>query len=198
MNLQFEVPTFEAHQHAAKIFPGDLPALNNNERHVAILGIVPFDPSPYDAICDLQAMFLVGEMFRGEGAADPLDQAAKQHEQIVFRISDNLEPVAGRMFVTKFEAVEGYPRSEQMRAKVKLVELAVAIGEADRSELGVFKIQPTLPGYLLVKALAAKLFISLLYGAIVDDVVARCDLATSTATNLVFLRELASIHIHAA
>jgi hypothetical protein len=62
----------------------------------------------------------------------------------------------------------------------------------------VFKIQPTLPGYLLVKALAAKLFISLLYRAIVDDVVARCDLATSTATNLVFLRELASIHIHAA
>src|SRR6516162_6541732 len=97
MNLQFEVPTFEAHQHAAKIFPGDLPAVNNNERHVAILGVVPFDPSPYDAICDLQAMFLLGEMFRGEGAADPLDQAAKQHEQIVFRISDNLEPVAGRM-----------------------------------------------------------------------------------------------------
>jgi hypothetical protein len=64
-DVQLELPTFEAHQHSAKVLPGDLSPINDEDRHVAILGVVPLDPPPYDTIRDLQAKLTAREMFGG-------------------------------------------------------------------------------------------------------------------------------------
>ena len=75
---------------------------------------------------------------------------------------------------------------------MKLVDFSGAISETYRFELGVYKrVQPAQFGYFLVEALATKLPVSALHGAVANDVVARCDLATTVAVDLLASRRLA-------
>jgi hypothetical protein len=80
----------------------------------------------------------------------------KQHEQIILRITDDLELVASRMSVAKFEGIESDTRPKQIGAKVEFVDFACAISETHRFELGVFEsFQPHCLGHFRVEALAA-------------------------------------------
>jgi hypothetical protein len=79
-----------------------------------------------------------------------------------------------------------------MGAKVKLVDLAGAIDEANRGEVGVLEgVQPIHSCNLLVETLIAKLLITLLDGAILDGVVAWHDPATTAATGFALLHQFA-------
>ncbi len=144
---------------------------------------------------DVQSKLIVHEMFGGQGAAHRRDQSPEQRQQIFIRIADDLEMVASRRGIAKLEGVESYSRSEQVGAKVKLVDFARAIGETHRFELGMFEsLQPRRLGHLSVEALAAEWSVSAFHGAVVDDVVARGGLATTVATDWLALRELAWVH----
>ena len=90
-------------------------------------------------VSDLQSRLTVHEMFDGQGASDLRDQSPKQHKQIVRRIADDLEMIAGRRAVAKLEGVESDPRAEQVGAKMKFVNLPGAVGETHRLELGMFE-----------------------------------------------------------
>jgi hypothetical protein len=141
--------------------------------------------SLHDAMVrDVQSKLIVHEMLGGQSAADLRDQSPKQHQQIIIWFADDLEMVANRRAIAKLEGVESYSRSEQVGAKVKLVDISRAIGETHRFELGMFEsLQPRCLRSLNVEALAAEPSISAFNGAVVDDVVARCGLATSVATD---------------
>ena len=195
-DIHFELPSLKAHQHAAEFLPGDLSTIDDEKRHAAILGIVPFNPASHDSMVrDLQSELTVHEMFSGQGTTHLLDQLAKQDEQILIRITDDLEPVASRRPVANLEGVEGDSGRAQMGAKVKFVDLSRAIGKTYRFELGVFEsLQPSDSGHFHVKALATKPSVSMFHRAIVDDVIAWCNLATTVATDLLVSRELRRIH----
>jgi hypothetical protein len=107
-----ELPTFEAHQHSAKFLPGDLSAIDDEDWYAAIVGVVPFNPAPDNLLCDLQAKFSVRKIFRRQGASNPLDQASKQREQVVFGFADDLKLVGGRLSVAEFECVDRNPRPD--------------------------------------------------------------------------------------
>ena len=131
--------------------------------------------SSHDTIVrDLQSQLTVHAMVGGQGATDLRDQSPEQPQQIILRITDDLEMVASRRAVAKLEGVESDPRSEQVGAKVKFVDLPHAVGETHRFELSIFEShQPGCPGHFSVEALAAEPSVSALNGAVVDDVVAR-------------------------
>ena len=123
------------------------------------------------------------------------DQAPKQREQIVFRITDDLELVARWMPVAKLEGIESDPRPEQTGAKVKLVDFSGAIREAYRFELDVFEsLQPVDLSHFHVETSATKLPVSAFDRAVVDDVIARCVLATTVAVDLLASRRLGWFH----
>jgi hypothetical protein len=46
---------------------------------------------------DLRSQRTAHDMFDGQGAANPLDQSPKQHEQIIRWIADDLELIASRI-----------------------------------------------------------------------------------------------------
>jgi hypothetical protein len=80
---------------------------------------------------------------------------------------------------------------------VKFVDFSCAISETYRFEPGVFEsLHPIYFGHFRVEALAAKLAVSVSPGAVVDDVIAWCDLATNVATDLLASGELGWIHFH--
>jgi hypothetical protein len=60
--VQPELPTFEAHQHLAKLLPRDLSAINNKDRQAAIFVFVPFDLAAHNTIGDMQAKITVREV----------------------------------------------------------------------------------------------------------------------------------------
>jgi hypothetical protein len=65
--------------------------------------------------------------------------------------------VASWRGIAKLECVESYSRSEQVGAKVKLVDFPRAIRETHRFELDMFEsLQPRRLGYLSVEVLAAE------------------------------------------
>jgi hypothetical protein len=103
-----------------------------------------------------------------------------------------LEAVTSRLPVAEFESIKGDTGAEQMSAKVKLVDFAGTIGEANRGEVGVLEsVQPVHSCNLLVETLIAKLPITLLDGAALDDVVAWHDPATIAATGFALLHPFA-------
>ena len=98
--------------------------------------------------------------------------------------------------VAKLEGIESDTRPEQIGAKVEFVDFSCAISESYRFELGVFEsLESHRLGHFRIKTLAAKLPVSVFHRAAVDDFVARCDLATTGATDLLALCELGWIHI---
>ena len=137
--------------------------------------------SLHDAMVrDVQSKLIVHEMLGGQGAAHLRDQSPEQHQQIVIRLTDDLEMVASRRAIPKFEGVESYSRSEQVGAKVKLVDLPRAIGETHRFELRMFEsLQTRCLGHHIVEALAAEASVSSFNRAVVDDLVARGGLAAT-------------------
>lgn len=86
-------------------------------------------------------------MLHREGAANLLDESPQQHQQLILRIPDDLEVVAGRVSVAKLEGIEGDAGPEQAGAEVELVEFSGAIGEPHWFKLGMFESR--LPGPLL-------------------------------------------------
>ena len=94
-NLQLELPALKGHQHAAEIFPGDFPAIDNDEWRAVHLGIIPFDSPSHRPFRDLKSISIVRKVLDGKRSAYFLHQPTQQGEQIVFGIADNLEPVAG-------------------------------------------------------------------------------------------------------
>ena len=118
---QFELPAFEAHQHAAELVPVDLASVDDQKREAAVVGIVPLDPAAHDPmIGDLQPVLAIDNMLHGQGAVHLLNQAPQQRQQIVRRLADDLERVTGRISVPKLEGVERNPGPEQMRAEMEL------------------------------------------------------------------------------
>ena len=162
--IQFELPSLKTHQHTAKFVPGDLAAVDNEKRHATIVIAIRLHHSLHDAMVrDVQSKLIVHEMLGGQGAAHLRDQSPKQHQQIVIWLADDLEMVASRRAIAKLEGVESYSRSEQVGAKVKLVDIPRAIGETHRFELGMFEsLQPRCLGHLSVEALAAEPSVSTL------------------------------------
>jgi hypothetical protein len=135
-------------------------------------------------------------MFDGQGAPDLRDQSPEQHKQIVRRITDDLEMIAGRRAIAKLEGVESDPRAEKVGAKMKFVNLPGAVGETHRLELGMFEsLESGRPSHFSVEALAAETSVSALYGSVVDDIVARCGLAATVAYLFAQL-ELSWVHFH--
>lgn len=58
------MPTPLAYQHAAKLVPVDLSAIDDQQRQLAVMGVVPLDPAAHDpTVGDLQAIVAVLEMF---------------------------------------------------------------------------------------------------------------------------------------
>ena len=51
-DMQPEVPSLELHEHPAELGPGDRLAINNDQRNLAVLLLVPFDPAAYRHIPD--------------------------------------------------------------------------------------------------------------------------------------------------
>ena len=87
-----------------------------------------------------------------------MDQLPKQTEQIILRITDDLELVARRKSVAKLEGIDSDTRPEQIGAKVEFVDFACAIRETYRFKLGVFEsLQPHCLGHFRVEALEANL-----------------------------------------
>jgi PRTRC genetic system ThiF family protein len=144
MEIQFELPTLIGHQHSPEVLPSDLSAIDNKARQTAFVGIVPFDQPSYNPMVrDLRSQRTGHDMFDGQGAANPLDQSPKQHEQIIRWIADDLELIASRISIAKFESVECDSGPEQTRTKVELVDFPCAVGQTYRLKLGVFKsVQP--------------------------------------------------------
>jgi hypothetical protein len=53
-----------AYQHAAKLVPVDLSAIDDQQRQLAVMGVVPLDPAAHDpTVGDLQSVVAVHEMF---------------------------------------------------------------------------------------------------------------------------------------
>jgi hypothetical protein len=101
--------------------------------------------------------------------------------------------------VAEFEGIHSDLRPKKMDAEVELVDFSRTVGKTDRREVGMLEsVLSTQFGNLLVETLAAKHSVTLLDGAIIDGVVARYCLATTTATDLVVLRGSALLHIHPA
>src|SRR6266545_4224486 len=112
-------------------------------------------------------------------------------------LADDLEMVASRRAIPKFEGVESYSRSEQVGAKVKLVDIPRAIEKTHRLELRMFEsLQTRCLGHHIVEALAAEASVSSFNRAVVDDLVVCGGPATTVATDLLALRELAWFHFH--
>jgi hypothetical protein len=115
----------------------------------------------------------------------------KQHEEIILWITDDLELVARWKSIAKLEGIESDTRPEQIGAKVEFVDFGCAINETYWFELDVFEsLQPRCLGHFRVEALEANLPVSVFHRAVVDDLVARCDLATTGAANLLVLSGL--------
>ena len=131
--------------------------------------------SLHDAMVrDVQSKLIVHKMLGGQGAAHLRDQSPEQHQQIVIRLTDDLEMVASRRAIPKFEGVESYSRSEQVGAKVKLVDIPRAIDETHRLELRMFEsLETRCLGHHIIEALAAEASVSSFNRAVVDDLVAR-------------------------
>ena len=118
--------------------------------------------SLHDAMVrDVQSKLIVHEMLGGQGAAHLRDQSPEQHQQIVIRFTDDLEMVASRRAIAKFEGVESYSRSEQVGAKVKLVDLPAQSARPTGSNFACSN--PSRPAALattVVEALAAEASVS--------------------------------------
>ena len=104
------------------------------------------------------------------------------------RKANDLEAVTFRLPVSEFERIKGDTGAKQAGTKVKLVDFAGTIGDANRGEVGVLEgIQPIHFCNLLVETLIAELLITHLDGAALDGVVAWHDRATIAATGIAFL-----------
>jgi hypothetical protein len=95
------------------------------------------------------------------------------------------------MSIAKLEGVERDTGPEKEGAKVKLMVFPSGIGETHRLELGVFEsCQPSHFRHFLVEALATEMSISAFNGAVLDDVVARCDAGATITTSFPASRQL--------
>src|SRR5208283_203110 len=106
-------------------------------------------------------------------------------------ITDDLELVARWKSVAKLEGINSDSGPKQIGAEVEFVDFACTIGETYRFELDVFEShQVHCLGHFLVEALKANLSVSVFHRAVVDNLVARCDLATTGAADLLVLSGL--------
>jgi len=120
-NLQFELPALKAHQHAAEIFPRDLPTIDNDEWHTTIFGIVPLYSPPHRIVGNLETMPIdLLEVPDGKRSTYFLDQPTQQGEQIVFGIADHLEPIAGGV---PFSKLKGFQRDNVPKQACPEMEL---------------------------------------------------------------------------
>lgn len=185
MNLQLELPALKGHQHAAEVFPGDFPAIDNDEWHATIFGIIPFDSSSHRLIGDVKPISIILKVLDGKRSAYSLDHPAQQREQIVFRIAVNLEPLAGRVSFLKLKGIQSDTTSKQPSAEMELVYFTGAVGDSNGFQSDVLKIiQPAQLGHLCVDASSAKRSISMLHGTVAHNIVAGRDLATLLAMEL--------------
>src|ERR1035438_9510954 len=125
------------------------------------MGSVPLNLASHHAIVGtLQSTRTLHEMFGRKTTTYLLDQLPKQHEQIILRITDDLELVARRIPVAQLEGIESEARPEQIGAKVEVVDFACAISETYRFKLGVFEsLQPHCLGHFHIEALEANLLV---------------------------------------
>lgn len=190
--------TLKTHKHPPKLFPIHLAAIDDKEGDTAVAGVIPLDPAPDDAmVCYLEPVFAFHDVLDGQGAANLFDQPAKEREQVFLRLSDDLEVIATRFTAAKFERIKCDTRSEQMGAKVKLVDFSSAVHDTDRIERDVLEsFEASKFGNHPVEASATELSVAPLYRAVVDDLVAWCHLAAFSAKNLLSCRLLGAVHFH--
>jgi len=100
------------------------------------------------------------------------------------------------MSITKLEGVDGDTRPKQISAEVKFVDFAGAICQTDWFEPDVFEsLQPYRLGHFLVEALVANLLVSLFHRTVVDNFVARGDLATTGTVNSLLSSGIGWAHV---
>jgi hypothetical protein len=93
-----------------------------------------------------------------------LNQTPKQHQQILLRITDDLELVASGMSVANLESINRDSRPKQIGAKVEFVEFACAIRKTYRFKLGVFEsLQPHCLCHFFIEALEANLLVAVFH-----------------------------------
>src|SRR5215831_4110932 len=73
-DMQFELRSFKAHQHTAKLVPVNLATIDHEKRDAAATIVVPFNPATnHSMIRDLRSMCVVCEMLARQGAAHLFD-----------------------------------------------------------------------------------------------------------------------------
>ena len=145
----------------AEIFPGDFPAIDNDEWHATVLGIIPFDSPSHRIISDMKSHPIVLKVLDGKRSAYFLGQPAQQGEQIVFRVADNLELIAGWVSFSKLKGIQSGTASKQACPEMELVCFIGAVSYPNGLEPEVVKIFQTAQlSHLRVEASAAKLSIS--------------------------------------
>jgi hypothetical protein len=148
-------------------------------------------------IRDLQPKLAVLHMFDGQGTADFLDQSPKQHQQIFLWITDYLKLISSGMPAAKLKGIQRDTRAEQTGPEMKHMGFTCAVSEFDGIEADVLKLAQTIRfGDLGIYALVAELPVPILNGAVVDDIVARCELAAIGTADLLRWSVLDSIHSH--
>ena len=137
------------------------------------------------AVGDLQSVFAVRQVLRGQRPPHLFNQATQQHEHIVAGLSDHLEPIAGGTSVPEFEGIQCHNIPEQARLEMEFVLLASTIHRPDGLETDACEVLMTgMLGHLRVEATAAKVWISLTCRTVTDDVVTVRALATTFALYL--------------
>jgi hypothetical protein len=146
---------------------------------------------------DLQPTFAVVHVLDGQRTADLFDKPPKQHKQVLLWIGDYLKLISSAIPITKLKGIQSDARAEQMGPEMKDVGFTCAVSEFDGVESDVLKLVQTIRfGDLGIEALAAELPASLLHGNVVDDIVARCELAAIGTADIWRSSVLDSIHSH--
>src|SRR5208283_3800721 len=118
--FQFELESLETRNHSAEFVPGNLPAINDEQRRAPALFLVPINPtSNHQRLCNLQTVLAVGDVLYGKSASHLFDQSAEQCELVFLRLGNDLEMVARRIAVAEFERVQGDAHSKQKGAEMK-------------------------------------------------------------------------------
>jgi hypothetical protein len=125
------------------------------------------------SVSNLQPLIALHQILDGKAATHSLDQPSQQRDQFNFRVVDDLELISDRLSALDLEYVHGDHRTRQTRPKMELVLLAGAVGHHDRFEPKILEaLQAPRACYLGVKALVAKLPVTVLSGAAIHDIVA--------------------------
>lgn len=131
---------------------------------------VPIYQAPNDfSFCNLQTALAVVDVLYYESASHLFDQSAEQCEQVFLGFGDNLELIARRVSVAKFEGVQGDACSQE-RAEMKFVRFARAVGQPHGFQVDMLEVVESCGCRgLRIETACAELFVSLIHRAVIDD-----------------------------